>query len=580
MKKFFIVDSIIIVILLLVLVYTRFVGLNWGFPYPMHPDERNIVVSILEIRCPDITSTSCLHPHFFAYGQFSIYLASILAHLIALVSSLSSEITFEHAVLALRIISASASVVTALIIIKTVTSIFEKVRKSLLYLIFLVIVFVPGFIQFSHFGTTESLLMMFFSILLYLAIRYLRYDMSQHYFVAVSGMVLGIALGTKISALVFVAIPFGAMVFKVFEGMQLRPFLKLIFSAVQLVAIAVIFFALTSPYNLIAWSDFMGSMNYESSVGLGTYRAFYTRQFEYTVPFIFQLVKILPYTLGGPLFLIAILGFIFLPFSKLFNFLRLQIIIFLLPTMIIYAKWSRFISPIFPAITLLAILYIVHILNRPLDRVTRHITTVLCLFIVAVTILPGMAYLTIYRTPDVRFVASKWIYKNMPVGAYILSETANVVDTPIPSTLLKPEDYEHKSYNYISFNHYDLDQESALQEDFSRHREQAEYIFIPSRRVFYNHTCYRPTGTKILKVTRLVGYEPDVCARYEEDYPMLNTYYDNLFSGKSGFEKVAEFTSYPRVELFGRTLLEFPDEAAEETWTVFDHPVLRIYKRM
>jgi hypothetical protein len=48
-------------------------------------------------------------------------------------------------------------------------------------------------------------------------------------------------------------------------------------------------------------------------------------------------------------------------------------------------------------------------------------------------------------------------------------------------------------------------------------------------------------------------------------------------SGK--YEKIAEFSSYPRIEIFGNKLVEFNDESAEETFTVFDHPVIRIYKR-
>ena len=63
-------------------------------------------------------------------------------------------------------------------------------------------------------------------------------------------------------------------------------------------------------------------------------------------------------------------------------------------------------------------------------------------------------------------------------------------------------------------------------------------------------------------------------------YPLLNQYYKKLFNGEAGFVEIAEFTSYPRIQIFGKTLFEFPDESAEETWTVFDHPVIRIYKRV
>ncbi|MFA6446527.1 MAG: DUF192 domain-containing protein, partial [Candidatus Paceibacterota bacterium] len=69
------------------------------------------------------------------------------------------------------------------------------------------------------------------------------------------------------------------------------------------------------------------------------------------------------------------------------------------------------------------------------------------------------------------------------------------------------------------------------------------------------------------------------CEELEKTYPLLNSYYSDLFSGRLGFEKIAEFSSFPKISFMGKTLLEFPDEDAEETWTVFDHPVIRIFKK-
>lgn len=106
----------------------------------------------------------------------------------------------------------------------------------------------------------------------------------------------------------------------------------------------------------------------------------------------------------------------------------------------------------------------------------------------------------------------------------------------------------------ISFNFYDLDRDHNLQNELHTYLRKADYIFVPSRRIFKNHL--------------------------QSQYPLLNDYYQKLFSGELGFEKTAEFTSYPRIELFGKTLIEFSDEGAEETWSVFDHPVVRIYRKV
>ena len=104
------------------------------------------------------------------------------------------------------------------------------------------------------------------------------------------------------------------------------------------------------------------------------------------------------------------------------------------------------------------------------------------------------------------------------------------------------------------------------------HLEKADYIFIPSRRIFANYS------------------------RLPDKYPLITKYYQLLFSGRLGFEEAAEFSSFPSLSFSYLTYntsttlsaglqpktynLSFPDEQSEETFTVFDHPVIRIYKKV
>jgi hypothetical protein len=204
----------------------------------------------------------------------------------------------------------------------------------------------------------------------------------------------------------------------------------------------------------------------------------------------------------------------------------------------------------------------------------------IALSILAVSIIQGIAYLSIYISPDVRFEASRWVYTHMQSNAYILSETANVVDIPVPNAVTPPVLSQDKRYRYISFNFYDIHLVPGLQEELEQHIAQAEYIFIPSRRVFANHSCYLENARGLFEIERnQQGYDRDRCIKLRNDYTAVYSYYDRLFTGNLPFEKVAEFKSYPKITIFGKKLIEFPDEEAEETWTVFDHPVIRIYKR-
>ncbi len=570
--------NVFVFLLFFLLVASRFIHLDWGFPFPMHPDERNMVIAITQLSCPALDSTDCLNPRFFAYGQFPLYVGFIIAPFLSLIYKASS---FEHAALALRIFSATSSVITVIFLIKTVKRLFH-LSNNWIYISLLFFTFVPAFIQFAHFGTTESVLMLCYTLLLYFAVSLLTKAYSVSQFVKYSAVIFGIALGTKVSALAFGGVPAIALLFYTIAEKKWSMWFRMLYEGATFLLLAGAFFVITSPYNIIDFNGFMGSMTYESAVGLGEYKAFYTRSFEYSIPMIFHFFQIFPYSLGWPIFILFILGFFILPYKNvLYLFLRIQFIVFFIPNSFFYAKWTRFSSPIFPLMTLIAFFMLIYLYQLVQKNIKASILpTFLISLIFLSAIIPGIAYTSVYAYRDVRFKASDWIYNNMEDGSYILSETANVIDVPI----IDPKEPENKNafkqFTYISFNFYDLHVNTTMARELEDHINQADYIFIPSRRVFANHTCYIPYDGTFIKQDRFIGYAIDRCTKLEGDYPQVNKYYDRLFSGELGFKQVAEFSSYPRIELFGMTILDLEDEFSEETWTVFDHPVIRIFKKV
>ena len=57
-------------------------------------------------------------------------------------------------------------------------------------------------------------------------------------------------------------------------------------------------------------------------------------------------------------------------------------------------------------------------------------------------------------------------------------------------------------------------------------------------------------------------------------FPMTTLYYQLMDEGKLGFELAGRFTSFPTI--FG---IQFDDTSAEEAFSVYDHPEVRIYRK-
>jgi hypothetical protein len=548
------------------LLYTRFFGLDWGLPYPMHPDERNMAVALSQLACKfkphQFDLENCFNPHFFAYGQLPLYLSYFLIWVFKGFSYFGEiNILFEEATIVLRFISALASLFSAVIVVEILKIITKKEK----FFWWLMVIFSPFFIQFSHFGTTESLLTFFYLLLIFLSLLLFEKKMTFKKFIFLSSLVFGLSLATKVSSLIYSFLP----IFAIFLTKE-KSFYQKFFLIIYFFASSLIFFLIFSPHNFISWKDFISSLNYESAVALGKILVFYTKQFDYSLPIIFPLLKVIPFALG----LIGFLGiFGFFPVilknkkDKRLIFLGFSFLIYFLPNAFIFTKWTRFLAPIFPVILIFGILV--------LEEIKIFLIRFLVIFL---SLILGFSYLSIYQKPDVRFSSSEWIFKNIPKNSYILSETANVIDIPILNPKIKNLNQElNKNYQIISFNFYDLDKNKDLQKELIYHLNQADYIFVPSRRIFANYTCFWPEKKNYF--FDYLSYDKYRCESLKKEFPLLNQYYNNLFSGRLGFKKVAKFSSYPKISFFGKILFEFPDEEAEETWTVFDHPVIRIYKR-
>jgi len=499
----------IFILLVILLCFTRFLKINWGNNFFFHPDESNMARAISQL------SPQNLDPGFYAYGQFPLYIVYFIFKFFNFWfnPSLSINLSFIQAVFGLRILSAIFSCFTAYFIYLISKIFFKKPKYQLL--LFLFIILNPGLIQIAHFGTTESILSFVLVFNIYMAL--MLHEKIKLKYIFWSALVTGIGIGSKITALIFILPIIISLKF------------NLLLTAYYLLTTGL-FSILSTPYYLINFSEFISSMNYETGVATGKIKVFYTNQFLHTIPYLFQLQKIFPYVTGISTFILSIFGFLLFIKKKLFN---QKYFIFLIPCLIyfiyfgqLYTKWVRFMAPIFFIFPFFAVLFISKIKSEKLF----YLLTILCLT-------PGLLFINLYLRPDIRLQASKWIDQNIVSGKTILSEGGNVINIPINT---------NNHFKTINFDFYSLENSIKNQEELRNYQKNADYVLIPSRRVFKNQKGI--------------------------SFPFSSQYYKDLFSGKSGFKSLKTF------QIKNYFLLD--PENAEETWTVFDHPKIRLYQKI
>ena len=510
-KKFF-----LFTLLVFLTIITRFWNLNWSSNFSFHPDENNMVSAILRLN------SNNFNPGFFAYGQFPLYLSFFTAvkH-----EALNVRLT-------LRFWSAVYSSLTVFLFYLIGQKILES--KKIAFIFALLTIFTPGLIQSAHFGTTESILIFVFTLNIYLSFLIFKHPEKKK-LLLLSGLISGIGIATKISALIFL-VPFCFS----FLFLFIRPSpkktskknLNLILKFSFLILTTALFSIIFSPFNLIGFPDFISAMKYEIGVATGAIPVFYTRQFMNTLPYLFQFQKIFPYTEGLFIFIFSFLGLGFIVKKSLQKHQTNPYLLITLFSGLIYflyqgqlfTKWTRFMSPIFFIAPLLSLFFIKEIANKFLQK----------LFIL-LAILPGIYFfINTYLFPDVRIQATQWINQNIPKNSTVLSETGNVVNLPL---------YDSKiNVNHFDFYALDADQSDRKLKDLIN---KSDYIFIPSRRVFKSQN--------------------------NSSFPLSQNYYQQLFSGQLEFFQIKTFSK-------SNSLLLNP-ENAEETWSIFDNPVIRIYQK-
>jgi len=517
-------------VLVLTAAFFRFYNLNWDQSHFFHPDERNIDNAV-----SGIVFFSQMNPNFFAYGGFSIYLykaASILVYFISKNSSWISDWGYINIIG--RFFSAFFSTLTIFPLYFLTKRVANK--KVGLLTIFLY-AFSVGPIQTAHYGVTESLItLIVVSVCLLSVLVFKRLTLLKTF---ILGIVSGVGIATKTTSLIFLITPFIAYFLIIIKNKG--HFLKILKHFIIFLFTTAIVFVIFSPYTFLSFNKFLESMNYESGVATGSLPVVYTLQFDKTIPYLFQLQNL--FWQIGPVAFFAILGFLFILFKTIKTRNKNLLILSCFPLIYFlyvgswHTKFIRYMMPIVPFLLIFAGIFLFWIRSKK-----RWLGNIFIIFSVLTSLLWTLTFFSVYINPQTRISASVWIYNNIQPGARLLNEQW---DDGLPIPL---DNFNPASYSITSLAMYDPDNTDKINY-LSTNLANSDYIIFNSRRLY---------GTLI---------------NLNEKYPITSKYYKLLFSDKLGYSQIKSFTSYPT--LFG---ISINDDSSEETFQVYDHPKVLIFK--
>ena len=526
------IESALLFLITLIGGFLRFYNLNWDNFHYFHPDERNIAMAVSKIRF-----FSHLNPEFFAYGGLTVYLYRTLAEITAAVTHNTTWLSdWGHISLIGRFASAFFSPLTIPAIFFLGKKLFTTGVGLLSALFFALTV---SSIQSAHFSTTESILALSATLLSLLSLHLFHKPNLGGYLLTAA--LLGASAAAKTTAIIFAVIPITSHIMASLKdrknllqtNLNLLPFLTL----------ALVTFTLLSPYTFLSWNKFLESMAYESGVVSGTLPVPYTLQFTGTLPYIFQIQNLIFQM--GLILIPAILGVGLLIYTAIRRRDPRLMIFLILPVLYFayvgswHTKFIRYIVPLLPFFAIAAAYFLFWVKKR-----IPRLGSSLIIFFTLITALWALAFASIYIRQQTRITASEWIYQNIPPGAKILGEHWDD-GIPIPLGTLTPARYKGEALTI-----YEPDNQAKVQY-FAEKLSGADYLIISSRRLY---------GTLI----NLPG-----------KYPVTSRYYKLLFDEQLGYQKVAEFSSYPNILGF-----EINDDGSEETFQVYDHPKVIIFQNI
>lgn len=569
----------------------RIYGYNFDDGQLLHPDELAIDSAVTTLGCcagnhqvatwPSPLShffesgLAPYNPHFFNYGSLPLYLLALVTRGAAKVGSVAPGLSswqsaddLVHTNWIGRWMSALFDAGSLVALYRLGRQVFDS-QIAILALAFGTFSVLE--IQLSHFYAVDTVLTFFVLLTLLAAVHVVRTNSRRWYVVA--GASLGAALATKTSAAPVLLPLFAAPLLQVWkkstwetrDGRRVQDWLNRYRSIAPLLnanlgwllislIVTIAVFAICEPYGIIDHHQLLSDVQTQN--GIIVTHAIpvpYTIQFTNTTPYLYFLKNVIVWYLGPALGVTAVVATLWLLLRNAFHkFESAQFILLLwvLPYFILtgrfWAKFDRYMLPILPLLSLFAAAFLL-LLYRQMPRRWRIAGRLSIAIVTGCTILWAAAFMHIYTVTNPQIAASNWIYTHIKPGTPFATEGA--WDRSLPFCTYPRAGDCPAGYQSYQLNLYSPDVATKVQ--------RLVYALT------HDHYIVMSTQRFIDSIPR----EPSV-------YPITTRYYQLLFHNRLNFRLIRRFAVHPQLGPW--VIDDFP---ADENFTVFDHPDVRIFAR-
>lgn len=534
----------------------RIYGMNWDQGLYLHPDERFIaIVSSERVDLPPLSDLGALfdpatspinprrdgpdgNPLSFAYGTLPVYVQSVASWVVNLVADEDYQ-SYQNIYRVGRPLAVMVDMTTLLIVYLLARRLAGRYAGLIAAMLYGTAV-LP--IQLSHFFTVDTWLTLFVTTSLYFAIRFA--DKRTYGRAMALGVPVGCAFATKASVAALL-LPLAIVGLSELARSTDRRVVLGQFALAGVVALGV--FTVFEPYAIVRSGPFFEDISTQADIVRGHFDVPFTRQFVGLTPGLYEARNLFLYGLG-PAFLLA--GLVAVAWAVRHGWRRRDLTYVVLLSWVagygltLYLTEARFMRYSLPIVPVLAVL-IGAMLGRPVLARLRLPRALATATILIITALWGFGFTSIYSHENSRIAASRWMYENIPTGSAISVETwDDALPLPYPGA-------PQNTFVTVSFDMYgDLPPDDKVAQ-IAGYLQSVDYVVLSSDRL-----------------TQSVDNEP-------WRYAVQIDYYNRLDAGQLGFQLVYEGVVDP--QLFG---LRLNDAGADESFTVYDHPHVRIYRKV